>query len=181
MKALIFLANGFEEIEAITVIDVLRRADIQVDICTLDNINVRGAHAISVTTEKSLSDIDTNEYDAVILPGGLPGATNLRDNSLVVQIVKDIFKSNNLVASICAAPIVLEECEISKEIEGTCYPGFEKYINFKEYLNKPVVKSGNVITAMGPAFSMNFALEIVEYLLSEEDRLLLEKNLLLKH
>ncbi len=181
MKALIILASGFEEIEAITVIDILRRADIQVDICTLDNINVRGAHSISITTEKCISDINTDDYDAVILPGGLPGATNLRDNSLVVEVVKDIFRSDNLVASICAAPIVLEECEISNEIDGTCYPGFEKYINFKNYVDKPVVKSGNVITAMGPAFSMNFALEIVEYLLSKEDRLLLEKDLLLKH
>ena len=170
-KALVFMANGFEEVEALTVVDFLRRAEVQVDICSIyDEKEVEGEHGVKLTADICLKDVkDPQEYDAVITPGGLPGATNLRDEERVVSIMKQAFdKPGRWVASICAAPFVLAAAGIAPQIAGTCYPGCEDAVGYKEYRKEPVVVDKNVVTGMGPALAPAFALKLVELLAGEE-------------
>lgn len=164
-KIMLCLANGFEEIEALTVVDILRRANITCDMIALKDLNVKGAHNILVNADKTLSDVNANEYDGIVLPGGMPGSTNLRDSDEIIAIVKNFFEEGKLVAAICAAPIVLEKAGIIKNKDVTSYPGSissesTKY-NYKEDI---VVRDGNIITSRGPATAMMFGYEILSYL-----------------
>ncbi len=137
MKVLVFIAEGFEEIEALTVVDILKRADIQCDMCSItSNKEVIGAHNISVKADKILEDIKATEYSALVIPGGMPGATNLRDNNKVINLVKEFNKDKKLIAAICAGPIVLSKANIIKGKEVTSYPGFEN--DLKEGIYKKI-------------------------------------------
>ena len=165
MKLMVMLADGFEEIEALTVVDYLRRVDINVDMVSIsDDDLVIGAHDIRVLADKKLSQIDPKEYQAVYLPGGLPGATNLRDNDKVIEILKYMDKEDKLVASICAGPIALARAEIIDGKKVTSFPGFEEDLKAGKYVEEKVVRDGNIITSRGPALAVEIALEIVRYL-----------------
>lgn len=178
MKLAVFLAKGFEEIEALTVVDYLRRLDVDVHMISIsDKELVKGAHDIWVTADMMISQIDINNYDGVVIPGGLPGATNLRDNKTVISKVKKMYDKGGLVASICAGPIVLEEAGIIKGKNITAYPGFEDELS-GEYKDQNVVVDGNIITSQGPAIAVEFALTIAAYLLGEEKRKSLEEDIL---
>lgn len=180
MKVIVFLADGFEEVEALTVVDYLRRMNIVVDTVSITKENiVKGAHNISIFTDKTLDEIiDIDSYDAVIIPGGLPGATNLRDDQKVIDFVKKINDNRKLVAAICAGPIVLERADIIKGKNITSYPGFDKELNSGNYIEQNVVRDENIITARGPALAVDFAIEIVKYLLGEENARKLKNNIL---
>lgn len=169
MKILVFLAEGFEEVEALTVVNYLRRTDIEVDTVSISDDNqVKGAHDIIVTADKVMSDITHPQvYDGVIIPGGIPGATNLRDNSKVVEIVKKFNEEKKLVAAICAGPIVLQEAGIIEDKRITSYPGFEDQLEGCKYCEDRVVRDKNIITARGPAIAADFTMEIVDYLLGQ--------------
>lgn len=179
-KILLFLAEGFEEIEALTVVDYLRRMDIGVDTCSITGEKqVKGAHEIPVLADMVLDELEKpEEYAGLVIPGGMPGATNLRDNSRVIELVKEFHKDGKLVAAICAGPIVLEEAGILEGREVTSYPGFEEELK-GIYKEDVVVKDGNIITARGPATAVYFALEILESL-SDKNRVEdLKKDILL--
>ncbi|MGO5093819.1 DJ-1/PfpI family protein [Clostridium sporogenes] len=164
-KVLVFIAEGFEEIEALTVVDVLKRANIQCDMCSITfDKEVIGAHNISVNADKTLEEIKTNEYNALVIPGGMPGATNLRDNSKVINLVREFNKDNKLIAAICAGPIVLSKANIIKEKEVTSYPGFENELKEGIYKEDLVVQDGNIITSRGPSLAIYFAFKILENL-----------------
>lgn len=180
-KILLLLAEGFEEIEALTPVDYMRRMDIVVDTCSITTEkNVAGAHKITVAADKILNEIDSiEEYDGLIIPGGLPGATNLRDNSRVIELVKEFNKKDKLIGAICAGPIVLERAGIIKDKEVTSYPGFEDDLKASIYKEDIVVQDGNIITARGPAVAVYFTLQLVESLLGEEKVEELRKNILL--
>lgn len=180
-KVLIMLADGFEEVEALTVVDYLRRMDIICDTCSImDGKSVKGAHDIIVEADKKLDDItDYKEYDGIVLPGGMPGATNLRDNDKVIEIVQTLYKENKLIAAICAAPIILAKAGIIEGKDITSYPGFEEELKAANYIEDLVVRDGNIITARGPAVAVYFALDIIEYLLGNDKREALEKDILL--
>lgn len=180
MRVIVFLANGFEEVEALTVVDYLRRMDIDVDMVSItEEIRVKGAHNIEVITDKKTGEIkDGNGYDGVIIPGGLPGATNLRDDDKVIDIVKSINKREGLVAAICAGPIVLERAGIINGRKVTSYPGFDQDLETGIYKEEPVVRDNNIITARGPAIAVDFAIEIVNYLLGDEKSEELKKDIL---
>ncbi|NLB41601.1 MAG: DJ-1/PfpI family protein [Clostridiales bacterium] len=182
MKIIVFLANGFEEVEALTVVDYLRRMDIIVDTVSITNeTKVKGAHDITVLADKILDSIqDLNSYDAVVIPGGLPGATNLRDESKVIDIVKTMNQNNKLTAAICAGPIVLERAGIIEGKKVTSYPGFQNHLTGAIYQEQAVVKDGNIITARGPALAVDFAIEIVKYLLGDEKASKLKAGILYK-
>lgn len=170
-KALIFMANGFEEIEAITLVDILRRADVHVDMCSIhDRLEVKGAHGIEVKADLLSSGIrDANAYDVILIPGGIPGATNLRDNEFVIDTVKAFYeKAGKWIASICAAPIVLGRAGIASGIAGTCYPGYESQVGYRSYAKEAVVCDKNVITSMGPGTAFDLALKLVERLLGAD-------------
>ena len=155
--------NGFEEVEGLTVVDMLRRLGIECDIVGKSD-DITGSHGIVIKADKLLEEITVKDYDAVVLPGGLPGATNLRDDEKVISLVKEMNKAGKIVAAICAAPIVLERAGVLEGRGFTAYPGVGEKIeggNFKEEL---VVMDGNIITSRGPATSMEFAFSIAEAL-----------------
>ena len=180
MKIMVFLADGFEEVEALTVVDYLRRVDIEVDMVSINkDKNVKGAHEIEVVTDKLLHKLNIQEYKGLVIPGGLPGATNLQKSKELIKVIQDFNKEEKLVAAICAGPIVLQEAGIMDGKKFTCYPGFEEQIKDGVYTEGSVVKYGNIITARGPAFAVDFSLEIVEYLLEKEKKDELGKDILL--
>ncbi|NLN42532.1 MAG: DJ-1/PfpI family protein [Clostridiales bacterium] len=181
MKVMVFLANGFEEVEALTVVDYLRRMDIEVDTVSItQDKQVNGSHDIPVLADKTIGEIDkVDSYDGVVIPGGMPGATNLRDNPKVLEIVKEMDKNAKLAAAICAGPIVLEKAGVIEGRKVTSYPGFEDQLS-GVYQEENVVRDQNIITARGPALAVDFAIEIVKYLLGQEKADELKKGILYK-
>jgi len=180
MKVMVFLANGFEEVEALTVVDYLRRMDIEVDTVSItQEKQVNGAHDIPVLADKTIDEIDeVDSYDGVVIPGGMPGATNLRDNPRVIEIVKEMDNKGKLAAAICAGPIVLEKAGVISGKKVTSYPGFEDQLSSGVYEQESVVRDQNIITARGPALAVDFAIEIVKYLLGQEKADELKKGIL---
>lgn len=178
-KVAVLFADGFEEIEALSVVDYLRRAEITVDMISIKNqLEVVGAHTIKLTCDMQLSEL-SSDYDAVVLPGGLPGAEHLRDSEEVISFVQKMNTENKIVAAICAAPIVLERSGLTKGKIGTSYPGFENQLTYDEYKEDIVVQDGNLITARGPATAVYFALKLIEVLLNKAKALEIAKDLLL--
>lgn len=177
-KVLVFLAEGFEEIEALTVVDVLRRAEVKCDMCSLEGEYVLGAHDINVKADVCISNIDIHDYDAIVLPGGMPGANNLKNNLRVLEAVKDFYSYGRLVAAICAAPIVLKEAGILEGKAVTSYPAFKDALGNCIYKEDKVVADMNLLTSRGPATALNFAYEILRKLGEEEKASELEKAML---
>lgn len=168
MKIVLFLADGFEEIEALTVVDVLRRADIICDTCSLNGKSVVGAHKIKVEVDKTIDDIKLDEYAGLVLPGGMPGAENLRQSAFVIDAVKKFNEENKLVAAICAAPIVLGKAKVLDSKNATSYPGYENEMGKCNYIEKITVEDNNIVTSRGPATAIYFALKLVQKLKGKE-------------
>lgn len=172
MKVIVTLAPGFEEIEALTTVDILRRADVDVRLTAVipqgtaipAPLLVTGAHGISVLCEDTLEKTRLDDVDAIILPGGLPGATHLADSPETLDAIRRLHAANKLVAAICAAPIAFQAAGIfAPESHFTCYPGFQVDID-ASYTGRPVEISDNIITACGPGASHLFAFAILEKL-----------------
>jgi len=165
-KALVFLASGFEEIETVTIVDVLRRAGIEVTVAGLAPNVVEGVHAIKIVSDKHIDDVNLDDFDAIVVPGGNPGYKNLRNDPRVIGMVKKAFDSNKLVAAICAGPAVLSDAGILKDKACTIYPGMDNEL--EKGGGKPkhdiVVVDGNIITSRGPATALPFALKLAEIL-----------------
>ncbi len=179
MKILVFIADGFEEVEALTVVDYLRRLNIIVDMVSIsENHQVSGSHYIEVTTNKLISEIKHKDYDGLVIPGGMPGATNLKDNSQVIELVQKMHADNKMIAAICAGPIVLEKAGIIEGKNITSYPNFEQKLKNSNYKKDKTVRDGNIITARGPYFAVDFTFEIVDYLLGKDKLLQLKKDIL---
>ena len=181
-KVAIILADGFEEIEALTSVDVLRRAGAIASIASLKDVQISGAHNISVKADVTLREVEELGYDAIVLPGGLPGAENLANDAKLREILQEFDKKGKLICAICAAPMVLERARVLKE-HFVCYPGFEENVrgDKRGYVSdKNVLKYQNIITGKGPAFSMEFALCIVKNLLGEEAYHKVKNDLLYK-
>ena len=179
MRVLVFLADGFEEVEALTVVDYLRRVDIKVDLVSITNSrHVFGAHDIEVRTDKTLNFVDENDYDGLVIPGGMPGATNLSECPEVIEFVQTMNKQKKLIAAICAGPIVLAKANLIEGRKITSYPGFESQLLGSTYVENPVVRDDNFITARGPFFAVDFVLEIVDYLLGDKEVSKLKEDLL---
>ena len=179
-KAAIFLADGFEEMEAIAPIDILRRAGIEVDTVSINSdLKVIGAHGVKLETDINIKDVNVDLYDAVICPGGLPGSTNLRDNDKVISIIKEANSNGKLIAAICAAPIVLDAAGVL-DVNYTTYPTVEKGIKSGTYqTDKKVVLDKNIITSAGPSTATDFAIEIVRYLLDDNSAKTIKDELLI--
>lgn len=166
-KALIVLADGFEETEAITTIDLLRRAGVNVTLVGLDAMEIRSSHDIYVGVDSVLEDVGGG-FDAVILPGGMPGTTNLADSASLLEMIRKAFHNNRLCAAICAAPQVLAKADILQGKRATCYPGVEEKLRGATTCEDDVVVDGNVITSRGVGTAIPFALAIITYLVSKE-------------
>lgn len=167
-RVLIILADGFEEIEAIAPIDLLRRAGLDVLVAGLTKKNISGAHGISLSCEAVVSDIHLQPFDAVVLPGGNPGTSNLLNSDMVLEIVHNNHRENNLTAAICAAPQILDKAGILTGKQFTCYPGVEEKITHGTFVNEPVVIAGNVITGRSAGSSIEFGLAIIATLLGKK-------------
>ena len=179
-RVLIPLATGFEEIEAVTNIDVLRRASIEVVTISLNSLDVKGDHGIPIIADQRIDQIDVDDFDAIVLPGGMPGAGNLRDNQKILDFVRKIYDKGGLVAAVCAAPIVLEAARILEGKKATSYPSFSDEMSSCKYLEDRVVKDDNIITARGPGVALEFALEIVKYIKTESDAKELKEAMIVK-
>ena len=159
-RVLLILADGFEEIEAVAVADVLRRLDVEVCLAGLNELTVRGAHDMKITADALLTEVDAALFDAVYLPGGLPGATNLLESELTGRILKETAARGGIVSAICAAPIVLAKHGLLDGRIFTMYPGFEAYLNGLVPTGKPAEHNGNVITGKGPGAVFDFAAQL---------------------
>ena len=159
----VFLAEGFEEIEALTPVDVLRRAGLSVQtVSVMDEQVVAGAHGVPVLADKMFAEINPEDAEMILLPGGLPGATNLDAHEGLSRMILDFAAAEKPLAAICAAPLVLGNRGLLQGKKATCYPGFETYLQGAEYTAALVEKDGNVITGKGPGAAMEFAFAIVE-------------------
>lgn len=168
-SVVVVLARGFEEIEAVTCIDVLRRAELDVTVAGVDAKDVEGAHGIRVTADVRLDDYKGSP-DAVVLPGGLPGADNLKKSPEVASLLERTRAADKLIAAICAAPaVVLAPTGVLDGKRATCYPGFEKQFGPAVTLSKErVVRDGRVITSGGPGTALEFALALAGELAGDE-------------
>ena len=164
MNVAVLLADGFEEIEAITSIDVLRRAGLNTKTLALRDAKVTGANNVAIEADSLLSDEMSSQFDMIVLPGGLPGAEHLRDDARVIEMVSKHYKAGKHVAAICAAPIVLGKAGILEGKMATCYPSFEKQLIGANVSEERVVVDGKIITSRGPGTSLEFALTLVKEL-----------------
>lgn len=173
-KVAVLLANGFEEIEALTVVDVVRRAGIECDMISISEEFVIGAHNITVKADKLYSE-NIKDYDMIVFPGGLPGADNLAKDERVIQIVKYFNnEENKYIAAICASPaMVLSAAQIEKDRYVTSYPGndFENMLEEANFVEELVVLDKNLITSRGPATALLFAYKIVDVLGGDSEKI----------
>ena len=170
--ALVFLADGFEEVEAITPIDYLRRAGIEVTTCSVGGQMVKGSHGIVVQADTSLAtqgQLKAADWDAVLLPGGIPGAPNLAASEAVSALLRDMASAGKLVCAICASPaVVLFPLGLLKERRFTCYPGFEVEVEDGSWSEERIVVDGNLITSRGAGTAADWAVSIIATLVDKE-------------
>jgi protein deglycase len=167
-RVYILLAAGFEEVEALTPADVLRRAGYEVYlVSTTGAPNIKGAHDIVVKTDVFLDDVEVDSATMLILPGGLPGTNNLFANEKVKALVQAFHDRGKWLGAICAAPLILGEMQLLHGKEATCYPGYEKHLHGAKCVSIPAVTDGKIITGKGIGASMAFSLEIVKNLSDE--------------
>jgi 4-methyl-5(b-hydroxyethyl)-thiazole monophosphate biosynthesis len=187
--AAVLLADGFEEIEAVTVVDVLRRAGVQVSMLGASSSasgaaarKVMGSHGITVNVDAALVDVAAlgSRFDAVVLPGGLPGATNLRDSDRVRDFVVQQHAHGAIAAAVCAAPIALGRFGLLQGRKATCYPGFEGELDgaIVDASVAPVVVDDRVITSRGVGTALSFALALVERLVDADTARSLARKML---
>ena len=162
-------AEGFEEVEALAVVDVLRRAEVKVTMVSITGeLLVTGAHDITVKTDTLFENVDYAKADMLFLPGGIPGTNNLEAHEGLRKQLESFNAKNNLLAAICAAPSVFGKLNFLQEKKATCYPGFESYLAVAEVSEAPAIADGHIITGKGIGASFEFALLLVEKLVSKE-------------
>ena len=167
--AVVLLAEGFEEVEALAPVDLLRRVGVQtVTLSVTDSRTVQGARGIPVLADATLSALDFEQMDLLILPGGYPGYVNLEKNEAVRAVVTRASKENKWIGAICAAPTLLGKWGLLKEKKAACYPEMEGDLFCKEVSFEPVVEDGNIITSRGAGTALPFALKLVECLCGKE-------------
>lgn len=176
----LMLADGFEEIEALTPLDILRRAGIPVTTVGVGGKTIRGAHNISVVADIETNEMDLSAVSAIILPGGMPGTLNLKADKSVEKAILSANKKGLLIAAICAAPSILGNLGLLGGKNAVCFPGFENELNGAIISEKSVVRSDNFITAAGAGVAAEFGFEILTYLKNEETADNLRKSMLYK-
>ena len=177
-NVLVPLLPGFEEIEAITIIDVLRRAEVNVRVASTRVGPVKGAHEIDVVADTALEDVAAEHLDMIVLPGGMPGASNLARDPIVQRLVKELAAAGKFTCAICAAPIALAAAGVHRGKRVTCYPGFEDKLEGGTHVAERVVVDGTVVTSRGPGTALEFALTLVELLRGKVVRGELAKGML---
>lgn len=165
--ALLILADGFEEIEAISVVDILRRGQIEVTVAGLNNNHVNAAHGVQIVADTTLDEVASSPFDVVILPGGEPGTTHLEQSTLVKDVLSAQNHAGKWIAAICAAPRILDGIGFLDGKQATSYPGTRPKMERCDYLETDVVIDGHIITSRGPGTAMAFAYTILSVLTDE--------------
>ena len=179
-QILVPLANGFEETEAIAIIDICRRGDIEVIVAGVDNQTAMGAHSIPVVTDCMINEVDVNKLDMIVLPGGWGGTESLASNQTVQSILKQMKQSDKYIGAICAAPYALDAAGVLSA-NFTCYPSIENKIRTQGYdKNTGTIIDGKIITSQAVGTAVCFALEIVRALKGDEAYNKLKKEILAK-
>ena len=164
-KVFIFLAEGFEETEAVATMDVMLRGGLDVtSVSITGSLLVTGAHGIAVKADTLFENANLSSGDMMVLPGGMPGASNLNVHAGLKKALEEYAANGKKIAAICAAPLVFGGLGLLQGKKATAYPGFESTLIGATYVNSPTVKDGNIITGRGPGFAFNFGLAIVEEL-----------------
>ncbi len=164
-KVCVFLADGFEEIEGLTVVDLLRRAGITVTTASITGRkDIHGAHGIIVQADVLIEEVEMKEQDMLVLPGGMPGTIHLGEHAGVCEAVKAFDKEGKYIAAICAAPTVFGKLGLLKGRKATCYPSMEKELICGEYVTDSVVVSDHIITSRGMGTAIDFSLKQIEVL-----------------
>lgn len=164
----LFLAEGFEEIEAIAVIDILRRAELNVTTVGVGSREITGSHGITVQADISTDEMKNDNLEMVILPGGLPGTYNLEENEVVQNAIKFANENDKYLCAICAAPSIFGHLGLLKNKKAVCYPAFKEHLTGATYTDDRVCVDGKIITSIGAGSAMEFALKIVEILKSND-------------
>jgi DJ-1 family protein len=159
-KVLMPLAQGFEEIEALTVVDILRRAEIEIVIAGLKPGSVTGSHSITITPDSTIDAVNAADFDMIILPGGQPGSDNLNADPRIHELLTQFAAADKLIGAICAAPIVLAAAGLLSGKNATCYPSYSDRLQGGIYVDSPVVSDGTIITSRGPGTAADFGIEI---------------------
>jgi len=172
-KVLIPLAEGCEELEAVTLIDLLRRAEITVITASLTNeYQLTASRNIRLMADTTLDEVIYDDFDMLVLPGGLPGTTHLNDDTRIHAIIKRLHLNNKAIAAICAAPLVLATSGLLDGKKATCYPGSLSAKDWPKIklCDDSIVVDGNILTSRGPGTAMDFALTLIEYLTDQQTR-----------
>lgn len=178
----IFLADGFEEVEAITPYDYLKRSGLEVKLIGIDKKEICGSHNLKVLVDFEINEIEITpkKEDFIILPGGLKGTENLFSNKKLLNILKEASKVSS-IGAICAAPSILGRLGILKNKKACCYPGFEKFLEGSQILQEDVVVDSNIITSKGAGTAQQFSFEIVKYLKGEKESEKIQKQVQWKY
>lgn len=178
----IFLAEGFEEIEALTVVDILRRDNIVIKTVSItDKKEVTGAHSITVIADKVLKEIDLKDAALLILPGGMPGTNNLKECDELMDMLRAFSNTNRRIAAICAAPTVLGYLGLLEGKTACCYPGMESGLTGANVSMEEVVTDGNITTSRGMGTAIPFALELVRLFDSKTEAMALKRKIVYNH
>ena len=164
----IFLADGFEEIEAIVPRDILKRGGVEVLTVGVTGDLVTSAYGLKIKTDVTIESVDIDDIEGIVLPGGMPGTLNLKNNQKLLEIVKYSFEKRLLIGAICAAPSILGNMNILKNKSACCYPGFEKELIGANILNESVTIDQNIITSRGPGTVIHFGFALLSYLKGED-------------
>lgn len=165
----VFLAKGFEELEALAPVDVLRRAGVTVKTVGVTGKRVSGSHGISVNCDITINEATFDELDGIILPGGLPGTTNLEADEAVQGFIDYAAEHGKIIGAICAAPMILGHKGLLQGKNAVCYTGFEKELTGAHVLDRPAVRDGNIVTGWGAGGAMDFALLYLETISDNEE------------
>ena len=165
----VFLANGFEEIEALATVDILRRAELDVKTVGVGGKTVTGSHGIPVTADIEEKDVTTDDMELVVLPGGMPGTTRLGESALVAKAAHCAVENGKLLAAICAAPTVLAKLSLLSGKRATAHHGFIDKLGDAVVVKEPVVEDGNLVTGWGLGASIPFSLRLVQRLYSADE------------
>jgi len=167
-KVILFFADGTEEIEALTALDLLRRAGAEVTLAGVGGRSLTGSHAIRITADADASALSAFDYDMAVVPGGMPGTLNLDASAAVDRALAEVHQRGGFLAAICAAPLVLGKRGYLQGKEAICYPGFESYLEGASLSERRVCRDGKIITAAGAGVALEFALALIEALFGEE-------------
>ena len=167
-RAIVVVAEGCEEMEAVISIDIMRRAGWIVDVAGLHTGNVRCSRDVVLVPDAEWNDLVLDSYDLILLPGGMEGMENLRRDERVLQAVREFDADGRIVAAICAAPLALQEAGLLEGRKATCHPGVAEQLTVIERDASRVVVDGNIVTSQGPGTAMEFALKLIELLEGEK-------------